>query len=117
MAETENKKKKSGFLEEDNGVRSSMRLMSMISLGASIMFGVLTLGSSLHDTLWGTQKNAVSSAVSSAESDTAQAKGNTNGLILTAMFLVGAFAPKAVQKFAEQKIGPVSTISKKSDPQ
>ncbi len=113
MAETETKKKKSGFLEEDSGVRSSMRLMSMISLGASIMFGVLTLGSSLHDALWGTQKDAVSSA----QSDTAKAEGNTNGLILTAMFLVGAFAPKAVQKFAEQKIGPVSPISKKSDPQ
>ncbi len=113
MAETENKKKKSGFLEEDSGVRSSMRLMSMISLGASIMFGVLTLGSSLHDTLWGTQQ----AAVVSTESNTAKANGNTNGLILTAMFLVGAFAPKAVQKFAEQKIGPVSPISKTSDPQ
>ncbi len=90
-----------------------MRLMSMISLGASIMFGVLTLGSSLHGTLLGTQKNADPSA----ESDTAKTGGNTNGLILTAMFLVGAFAPKAVQKFAENKIGPINSVSKKSDPQ
>ena len=28
-----------------------------------------------------------------------------NGVWITAMFLVGAFAPKAVQKFAEMKIG------------
>ena len=111
MAETENKKKKSGFLEEDSGVRSSMRLMSMISLGASIMFGVLTLCSSLHGTPLCTQKNAGLSA----ESGTPKAEGNTNGLILTAMFLVGAFAPKAVQKFAENKIGPINTVSKKSD--
>ncbi len=93
---TEHNKKKPGFLEENNGTRSSMRLMSIISLGASIMFGVLTLG---------------------AESDTAKAGGNTDGLILTGMFLIGAFAPKAVQKFAENKIGPISSVSKKSDPQ
>ncbi len=98
MTEPENKKKKAGFLEEDSGARSSMRLMSMISLGASIMFGVMTLNASLYDTNKTAQK----------------AEGNSNGIILTAMFLVGAFAPKAVQKFAEQKIGP---ISNKSDPQ
>ncbi|GAG75043.1 unnamed protein product [marine sediment metagenome] len=28
-----------------------------------------------------------------------------NGLYVTLMFLVAAFAPKAVQKFAEMKIG------------
>ncbi len=91
MAEPENKKNKSGFLEEDSGSRSSMRLMSLISLGASIMFGFLTLYISLE-----------------------KGQADSNGIILTAMFLVGAFAPKAVQKFAEQKIGP---INKKSDPQ
>ncbi len=113
MADPENKKKRSGFLEEDSGARSSMRLMSMISLGASIMFGVLTLNSSLRDTALNTEKPAALST----ESNPANAGGNTNGLILTAMFLVGAFAPKAVQKFAEQKIGPVSPISDKSVPQ
>jgi hypothetical protein len=91
MADPENKKKKTGFLEEDSGARSSMRLMSVISLGASIMFGVLTL---------------VSPCISNAKID-------SNGIILTALFLIGAFAPKAVQKFAEQKIGPISKISDK----
>ncbi len=101
MTEPEIKKKKSGFLEEDSGARSSMRLMSMISLGASIMFGMMTLYASLNDT----------------SKDAQKAGCNSNGIILTAMFLVGAFAPKAVQKFAEQKIGPTSQISKESDPQ
>ncbi|MEI6757433.1 MAG: hypothetical protein FDX18_02630 [Chlorobium sp.] len=91
MAETENKNNKSGFLEEDSGARSSMRLMSLISLGAAIMFGFLTLYISLE-----------------------KGQADSNGIILTGMFLVGAFAPKAVQKFAEQKIGP---INKESDPQ
>ena len=54
-----------------------MRLMSMVALVAAIMFGLITL---LH---------------SSANDE--------NGLYLTAAFLVAAFAPKALQKFAEAK--------------
>jgi positive regulator of sigma E activity len=60
------------MFEDDNGNASSMRLMSFVSLIASIMFGILTMYLS-----------------------------NQDGLILTAMFIVGAFAPKVVQKFAE----------------
>ena len=78
-------------MEEDSGSRSSMRLMCMISLAASIMFGVLTL-----------------------YAPPGTAPDRNIGLILTGLFLVGAFAPKAVQKFAEQKIGP---INKPSEPQ
>ncbi len=66
-----------GYLTDDEGHPSSMRLMSMVALVAAIMFGVLTL---LYDT-------------------TPQG----NGLYLTTAFLVGAFAPKALQKFAERK--------------
>ena len=67
-----------GYLSDDHGHPSSMRLMSMVALIASITFGFITL---LHD------------------------KANDeNGLYLTALFLVAAFAPKALQKFAEAKI-------------
>ena len=60
------------MFEDDNGNSSSIRLMSFVSLLASIMFGTLTMYIN-----------------------------NQDGLILTAMFIVGAFAPKVVQKFAE----------------
>ena len=54
---------------------SAMRVMCMMSLIASIVFGYLTLST-----------------------------GNSTGLEITVAFLVGAFAPKAVQKFAEKQI-------------
>jgi len=67
----------SGFFQEDNGTYSSMRLMCFVSLLAAILFGFLTI----------------------------QLKPeNQNGIYITFGFLLGAFAPKAVQKFAEQKI-------------
>lgn len=69
-----------GYLNDDHGHPSSMRLMSMIALIAAITFGLITL---LHD------------------------KANdVNGLYLTALFLIAAFAPKALQKFAEAKFPP-----------
>lgn len=65
---------KIGFLQEDVNVNSSMRLMSFISLIASITIAFVTLF-------------------------------NPNvkevGIQLTIFFGVSAFAPKAVQKFAE----------------
>uniref|UniRef100_Q3APM9 Uncharacterized protein n=1 Tax=Chlorobium chlorochromatii (strain CaD3) TaxID=340177 RepID=Q3APM9_CHLCH len=67
------------FFEEDNGSLSSMRLMSFVALIAAILFGALTL---TFDT----------------------SENNGTGLYITLMFLVSAFAPKAVQKFAEQKL-------------
>lgn len=68
-----------GFLEESPGMTSSMRVMSMIALLASIGFGVLTL---FHG----------------------RAAQNPNALLITFGFLVSAFAPKAIQKFAETKM-------------
>lgn len=55
-----------------------MRLMSMTALIAAIVFGLITL---LHDEA-----------------------NDANGLYLTASFLIAAFAPKALQKFAEAKV-------------
>jgi hypothetical protein len=73
--------RKTGFLEDDQGNPSSMRLMGAIALIASIVFGLLT---TLHPV----------------------ANKGTNGLYITMAFLLGAFAPKALQKFAEVKFPP-----------
>lgn len=69
---------KTGFFLEDNGNKSWMRAMCFVALLMSIAFGYLTIikGAAAGD-----------------------------GLYITLMFLVAAFAPKAVQKFAETKIG------------
>ncbi len=76
----------SGFFQEDNGTYSSMRLMCFISLLAAIMFGLLTV----------------------CLKDSSMANGTANnGVFITFGFLISAFAPKAVQKFAEQKIPPM----------
>ena len=69
-----------GYLTDDQGHPSSMRLMSMISLAAAILFGLITL---LHGSA-----------------------NDENGLYLTAAFLLAAFAPKALQKFAEARFPP-----------
>lgn len=71
----QNKLGKGTFFKEDNGNLSSMRLMCFLALIASVLFGVLTIYTK-----------------------------NQDGIILTFGFLLGAFAPKAIQKFAEQKV-------------
>ncbi|NEO86160.1 MAG: hypothetical protein F6J87_18170 [Spirulina sp. SIO3F2] len=71
---------KAGFFEEDNGTKSSMRLMSFVALIASIVFGALTI-------------------TNSGGKDS-----QSTGIYITFGFLLSAFAPKAVQKFAEEKI-------------
>ena len=73
--------RKTGYLEDDRGNPSSMRLMSVIALIASMVFGLLTI---LHPI----------------------ASKDTNGLYITMAFLIAAFAPKALQKFAEAKFPP-----------
>ena len=69
-----------GFFSEDNGSKSSMRLMSFIALMAAIAFGFLTI------------------------LNPAKAVNGTDGIYITFGFLLSAFAPKAIQKFAETKI-------------
>ena len=64
---------KTGFLEEAPGEKSAMRLMCFMSLLASFIFGYL------------------------------EVKAGSAFPYVTTMFVVGAFAPKSVQKFAEKK--------------
>ncbi len=80
--DSQNNRTAHGYLTDDQGHPSSMRLMSMVALIAAIAFGLITL---LH-----------------------ASANDENGLYLTASFLVAAFAPKALQKFAESKF-PQST--------
>jgi hypothetical protein len=68
-----------GFLEEQPGMKSNIRMMSLIALIASIVFGLVSI---LHES----------------------AASNENGLWITFGFLLAAFAPKALQKFAETKL-------------
>ena len=63
------------FLEEVEGNPSSMRLMCMMSL-------------------WMAFAAAVGTFITDIDTSA--------GLTITGMFLAGAFAPKAVQKFAEK---------------
>jgi hypothetical protein len=70
---------KPGYLEDNQGNPSSMRLGSVIALVASIMFGLISI---LHPSA---------------------SKGD-NGLFITVAFLAAAFVPKALQKFAEAKL-------------
>ncbi len=67
---------KTKYLEETPGVSSSMRLMCMFSFWAAVMFGLLTIVKSAGD----------------------------QGFWITLTFICGAFAPKAVQKFAEIQV-------------
>lgn len=64
------------FLQEDNGNNSCMRLMCCASLLASSVFGLLVV----------------------------LGKSGPDGVTIVIAFLLGAFAPKAVQKFAEAKL-------------
>lgn len=60
------------FFQEDNGKYSTMRVMSFIALIAAIVFGAMTM-----------------------------VDKDSEGKYITTAFLVAAFAPKAVQRFAE----------------
>jgi len=63
----------SEFFQEDNGKYSTMRAMSFIALIAAIVFGAMTM-----------------------------LNKDSEGRYITTTFLVAAFAPKAVQRFAEK---------------
>ena len=64
------------FLEDSEGNQSSMRAMSVVALLASIGFGLLTI----------------------------LREQTSDGIYITMAFLLAAFAPKALQKFAEKKL-------------
>lgn len=72
-------KKEVGFFEEEYSAKSGMRLMCFLSLLFSMVCAVITL-------------LFADAAVVSA------------GVFITTVFVVGAFAPKAIQKFAEIKM-------------
>lgn len=65
-----------GFLSEDNGNKSSMRLMSLMSLVVSFLFGAYILYSKTPD---------------------------HNAMYIFTLCFLGGFCPKLVQKFAETK--------------
>lgn len=64
------------FLSDDNGNKSSMRLMSFISLFSAIIISAVIL---ILDMI------------------------SLHSVSLVSLFIFGAFAPKALQKFAEVK--------------
>jgi len=84
-----------GFLEESPGNRSAMRLMCLLALLASIGFGATTMMRSAP---------TLTRDASGQETLTYPPRDDT-GMALTFVFLLGAFAPKVVQKFAEQRLG------------
>lgn len=77
----------SGFLNDHTGQPSSMRLLSFVSLLMSFAFGLIA---ALHPRA-----------------------NDVDALYLSVAFLVGAFAPKALQKFAESKF-PIERKEEKS---
>ncbi len=88
-----------GFLEESPGNRSSMRLMCLLALLASIAFGSITMMRSAP---------MVSRDAAGQDTLTYPPRDDT-GMIITFAFLLAAFAPKVVQKFAEQRLGALGT--------
>ena len=74
------------LIENYKGEVSSTRLMSLTSLMIAIIFGFLTLRSSLRPLKPG------------------QSSDHSTGLQITIGFLIAAFAPKTLQKFAEQQV-------------
>jgi hypothetical protein len=84
MNKTENHVDSGGFFTEvGNGHRSSVRLMSLIALGASIWFSFMTIKLS-----------------------------SEMGLYISSLFLAAAFVPKVLQKLIENRF-PVKGEDKK----
>ena len=88
-----------GFLEESPGNRSSMRLMCLLALLASIAFGSITM-----------LRSAPMVGRDAAGQDTlTYPPRDDTGMIVTFAVLLAAFAPKVVQKFAEQRLGALGS--------
>ena len=83
-----------GFLEESPGHRSSMRLMCLLALLASIAFAAVTMLRSAP---------TLSRDSGGKETLTYPPRDDT-WMIISFAFLLAAFAPKVVQKFAEQRL-------------
>lgn len=83
---------KTGFLEESPGSRSSMRLMCMMALITAIILSGVVVGQSLQQS---------SRPITPGTGYPAR---DPEILYIIFGFLISAFAPKAVQKFAEQKL-------------
>lgn len=81
---------KTGYTTDSTGKPSAMRAMSFVALGTAVVFGATIIAKPL----W------------APESPT-----SLDGVYLTTMFLVAAFAPKAVQKFAEIRVPSNETSS------
>ena len=78
-----------GFLQDDHGHQSSMRLMCLIALLTAVIFGALS--------------------VLAAIKVIGNGSGGADAITITFGFLVAAFAPKAIQKFAEQKTAKLAS--------
>jgi|LSQX01.2.fsa_nt_gb ABC-type Mn2+/Zn2+ transport system permease subunit len=75
----ETKQERIGYLEEDVNIKSGMRLMCFLSLLFSMVSAVITL----------------------LFADVAVLPA---GVFVTTIFVIGAFAPKAIQRLAENKL-------------
>jgi c-di-AMP phosphodiesterase-like protein len=75
-----------GFFDESQGVRSSMRLMCFISLAIAAAIAFFAIGTKQLD---------------------------VNVIAVIVLFVVAAFAPKAIQKYAESDVvSKLSTTTK-----
>ena len=83
---------RASFLQEDNGSYSSIRLMSMIALIAAIVFSLILLSPILYNLR------------STGAPPTIPPDLLYNGMVIVFGFLLAAFAPKTLQKFAENKV-------------
>ena len=103
-----------GYFEEDNGNRSSMRLMSFFALMSAIGFGIATFYTGYTGvkdfkcekvpsvSTDGTKTEKTEKLACPESSETSSE--NSARMLITFGFLLAAFAPKAVQKFAEEKL-------------
>ena len=82
------------FLEDDHGNQSSMRLMSCAALAMASLFGLLSLLAAI---------GVVGAGAGG---------GGVDAITITFGFLVAAFAPKTLQKFAEQRVGGAAAAAR-----
>ncbi|MCP9835336.1 MULTISPECIES: hypothetical protein [unclassified Cyanobium] len=88
-----------GFLEESPGNRSCMRLMCLLALVASIAFAAVTM---MRSAPLVTRDSGGRESISYPPRD-------DTGMVISFAFLLAAFAPKVVQKFAEQHLGELKS--------